>query len=113
MPPLLYRRATGTLEDAMPKDVPGIPLGIMPGTTFDAFSVALQPGDCLLLYTDGVTDAVGVNGNPFGMKGMLAALQGAPLTPTSACERLLKAVKQHAAGRPQHDDITLVSVGRV
>jgi serine phosphatase RsbU (regulator of sigma subunit)/pSer/pThr/pTyr-binding forkhead associated (FHA) protein len=113
MPPLLYRRAAGTLQDAMPKEVPGMPLGVVEGAKFEAYSIALQPGDCLLLYTDGVNEAVNVGNAQFGTKGMLATLQGASFAPTSMCERLAKAVKQYAAGRPQHDDMTLVSLGRV
>lgn len=112
MAPLLYRRAAGTIEDAMPKNVPGMPLGVMEGNTFDAFSFTLQPGDCLLLFTDGVTDAVNVGNARLGMEGMLAALQGTSFAPSSMCERLLKAVKQHSAGRVQFDDITLVCLGR-
>jgi phosphoserine phosphatase RsbU/P len=113
MPPLHYRHAEGTLVDAMPKSVPGVPLGIIRGTTFDAHSVTLQPGDWLLLFTDGVTDAVNVSNVRLGMEGMLAALKGPAIPPSNTCERILKAAKQHSAGRDQHDDITLVCLGRV
>jgi serine phosphatase RsbU (regulator of sigma subunit)/pSer/pThr/pTyr-binding forkhead associated (FHA) protein len=113
MAPFYYKRATGTVEDAMPKDVAGMPLGILPGDKYTAFTMTLQPGDCLLLFTDGVTDAVNVRNASFGAKGMTAALQdGGPFSPRTLCERLVRAVKQHSAGRPQHDDITLVCLGR-
>src|SRR5262249_20779955 len=55
--PLLYRRATGAVQDAMTRDAAGVPLGIMEGADYTASQVVLQPGDCLLLYSDGVTDA--------------------------------------------------------
>jgi serine phosphatase RsbU (regulator of sigma subunit)/pSer/pThr/pTyr-binding forkhead associated (FHA) protein len=113
MAPLLYRQANGSVEDAMPKDVAGMPLGIMEAPPIEAYSVSLQPGDCLLLYTDGVTDAVNLSNAQFGRKGMELAFKGADaLAPRSLCERLMKAVKQHSAGRAQHDDITLVALGR-
>src|SRR5262245_29827670 len=112
MAPLLYRRADDTVTDAMPQTVAGVPLGILDGTKFNAFSITLEPGDSLLLFTDGVTDAVNLSNARFGMAGMLNALRGSPFAPRSSCERLLKAVKQHSAGRDQHDDITLVCLGR-
>ena len=113
MSPLLYRKTTGKIDDAMPNHVSGMLLGIMEGTTFEAFSLTLQPGDSLLLFTDGVTDAESPAHVQFTRKGMLNALQGTPLSPTAMCEQLVKAVKQHSAGQKQVDDITLVSVGRV
>jgi serine phosphatase RsbU (regulator of sigma subunit)/pSer/pThr/pTyr-binding forkhead associated (FHA) protein len=113
MSPLLYRKATGRIEDAMPTEVAGTLLGIIEGTAFQAYSLSLEPGDCLLLFTDGVTDAVDNANAQFGRKRMLAALQGAPYAPKPMCERLVKAIKQHSAGQPQADDITLVSLGRL
>jgi serine phosphatase RsbU (regulator of sigma subunit)/pSer/pThr/pTyr-binding forkhead associated (FHA) protein len=113
MSPLLYRKATGKIEDAMPSEVSGTLLGIMEGTTFQAYTLSLEPGDCLMLFTDGVTDAVDNASAQFGRKRMLAALQGTPYAPKPMCERLVKAVKQHSAGQAQADDITLVSLGRV
>src|SRR5262249_6627534 len=61
MAPLLYRRADDTVTDAMPQTVAGVPLGILDGTKFNAFSITLEPGDSLLLFTDGVTDAVNLS----------------------------------------------------
>jgi serine phosphatase RsbU (regulator of sigma subunit) len=113
MAPLHYHRAGGKIEDSMPKDVPGVPLGIMDGFDFASHTATLEPGDCLLLYTDGVTDAANPRNVAFGTQAMLAALQaGGPTTPRALCERLVRAVKQHAAGRAQFDDITLVCLGR-
>jgi sigma-B regulation protein RsbU (phosphoserine phosphatase) len=97
----------------MPNEVSGMLLGIMEGTSFEAFSLTLQPGDSLLLFTDGVTDAENPAHAQFARKGLLNALQGAPLAPATMCDRLVKAVKQHSTGQKQVDDITLVSVGRV
>jgi serine phosphatase RsbU (regulator of sigma subunit) len=113
MAPLHYHRATGTIEDSMPKEVPGVPLGIMEGYQFASHTTILEPGDCLLLYTDGVTDAANPRNVPFSTQGMMAALQaGGPPAPQALCDRLVRAVKQHVAGRAQFDDITLVCLGR-
>lgn len=113
MAPLLIHGATGKIEESMPKDIPGVPLGIMDGFEFSSHTAVLEPGDCLLLYTDGVTDAVNPRNVAFGTEGMLNALQaGGSATPRALCERLVRAVKQHVAGRAQFDDITLVCLGR-
>jgi serine phosphatase RsbU (regulator of sigma subunit)/pSer/pThr/pTyr-binding forkhead associated (FHA) protein len=112
--PLLYRGATSSLEDAMPKETGGLPMGIVDGQTYDAHRLPLAPGDCLLLFSDGVPDAVSVRGDSFGLKGIPAALKGeGRLTARGLGERIVKAVKLHAAGRAQADDITLMCVGRI
>jgi serine phosphatase RsbU (regulator of sigma subunit)/pSer/pThr/pTyr-binding forkhead associated (FHA) protein len=111
--PFVYRQSSGELEEAAATDSAGMPLGILEGQNYSATSVTLNPGDCLLLFTDGVTDAVDVRNNAFGTKGIITALQaGGPFTPRTLVERLVRAVKQHSAGRDQHDDITLVCLGR-
>ncbi len=111
--PMLYCGATGKLADAMPKEAGGLPMGIMDGQTYEAQRISLAPGDCLLLFSDGVTDAVSVRGDTFGLKGIHAALKDEHLHGASALgERIVKAVKLHAAGRSQADDITLMIVGR-
>jgi serine phosphatase RsbU (regulator of sigma subunit)/pSer/pThr/pTyr-binding forkhead associated (FHA) protein len=111
--PMLYRGSSGVLEDAMPKEVGGLPMGIMDGQTYQAQRVALPPGDCLLLFSDGVPDAMSTRGDTFTMKGVHAALRGeGGRNSRGLGERLVKAVKLHASGRPQADDITLMCVGR-
>jgi phosphoserine phosphatase RsbU/P len=112
--PMLYRASTNVLEDAMPKEAGGLPMGIMDGQNYEAFPVSLEPGDCLLLFSDGVTDAVNVRSEQFMLKGVHAALKGeVGLTAGTLGERIVKAVKLHAAGQDQADDITLMCVGRV
>jgi serine phosphatase RsbU (regulator of sigma subunit) len=111
--PLVYRQATGLFHEAVPKEKAGVPLGILQGYGFESCPVALGPGDTLLMFTDGVTDAVSVQSTTFGPKGMESALKEvAPASAPAVVERLRQAVKQHAAGRAPHDDVTLVALGR-
>jgi serine phosphatase RsbU (regulator of sigma subunit)/pSer/pThr/pTyr-binding forkhead associated (FHA) protein len=111
--PLLYKRADGSLSEAMPRDVPGVPLGMLEGYEYGACSVTLEPGDCLVFFSDGVPDAVDVRNAPFGSQGVEATVKaGGPTSAKPLGERLVRAVKQHAAGRAQHDDITLVCLSR-
>ncbi len=117
--PLLYRPSDGTLKDAVDAEMSGLPLGVMEGYQYSSASAPMQPGDCLLVFTDGITDAQNEKGQRFEMQGVKTALgvgkpqTGAPQTPTVVGDRLIKAVKQHAAGRSQYDDIALVCFGRI
>ena len=111
--PFRHSRATGMLEEVVPRDVAGVPLGMLEDQVYDSCQVTLQPGDSLFLFSDGVPDSYNVRNEAFQIKGIHAALKdGGPFTPKTLGERLVRAVKQHAAGRPQHDDITLVCFGR-
>jgi serine phosphatase RsbU (regulator of sigma subunit) len=112
MSPLVYRRATGQLEDAVPRDVTGFPLGVVEGYPYVACHVTLMPGDCVLSFTDGVTEAKNKKEAEFQMEGVYAAVQGGPQSPHDMGERIVKAVKQHALGCKPHDDVTVVCFGR-
>jgi serine phosphatase RsbU (regulator of sigma subunit) len=111
--PLLYRATGNTLDDAMPTDAAGVPLGILDKQEYPACKVSMSPGDSLLLFTDGVSDSFNVRDRAFSTKGILAALNDVnPGSPQLAGARIVKALKQHSAGRSQLDDITLVCLGR-
>ena len=114
LPPLIYRRAAGTLEECEGKDIAGVPLGVLEDQTYPSCRVRLEPGDSLVLFTDGVPDAYNARGDSFNPEGVYRAVWGAgPLTPAQVGERILKALKQHVAGFARHDDVTLVCLGRV
>jgi serine phosphatase RsbU (regulator of sigma subunit) len=110
--PLIYRAATCALEEATPKDIVGLPLGVVDGFDYASCQVKLGPGDSVFIFTDGVTDAMDIKNVQFQVKGIYNALQGGSFTPRTLGERIVKAVKMHAAGRSQHDDITLTCFGR-
>ncbi len=113
--PLLYRQSAGSLTDAIPKKVAGVPLGIMEGFAFEMCEVVLGPGDSLVLYSDGLPDMLSPGNEPFGYTGIHAAVLEAsgPATPRNLGERLLQAVTHHASGHEAPDDLTLVCFGRV
>jgi serine phosphatase RsbU (regulator of sigma subunit) len=119
MPPLLYCPSSNTLVDAIDADLGGPPLGLVEGFTYVAARVELQPGDSLLLYTDGVTDAIDAQNQPFAMKGIREALLddsvvgSGPPRPDLVGRQLIEAVRKHSAGVPQNDDIAIVCFGRL
>ena len=112
--PLLYRRAANTLSEAISNAQAGVPLGVEESPSYGSCQIELQPGDSVLLFTDGVPDALNSQNQQFRLAGVHASVRsGGPYTPQSLGERVVKAVEQHAAGHSQYDDITLVSFGRV
>lgn len=116
--PLLYRQLSDTLDNAVDPEISGLPLGVMENFQYAAAEAELRPGDSIMLFTDGITDAQNAKGERVEMTGVRAALKAdrSPSdlkTPATLGDRLVKAVKQHGAGRPQYDDIALVVFGRV
>ena len=91
-------------------------LGKFPEAAFEAGSTLLQPGDTLLLYTDGITEALDASGRCFNedpdrLGRLLASTAGLPL-PQAAGE-VMHAVESHSAGVPQSDDRTLMLIRRL
>ena len=107
-PPLILRNGEDTFE---PLRNCGPPLGLFDGISYVPRSIALVPGDMLLLYTDGVTEAENSQSAQFGMKRLEQAIlemRGQPAR--SVVEHVIKRVAEFAKGAPQSDDITCVAV---
>jgi serine phosphatase RsbU (regulator of sigma subunit) len=111
--PLLCRYATGKVEEVAPSRDSGPPIGIADGHLYTGREAQLQPGDNLLLFSDGVVDALDVQERPFRTKGIHAVLEKERLTAIEMGERLKQAVKRHACGCRPNDDITVVCFGRM
>jgi serine phosphatase RsbU (regulator of sigma subunit) len=111
-PPLFYHRATRSVAEAISNEVAGLPLGIQSGFEYASCQISLEPGDSILAFTDGVTEAMDVNNVQLQMEGVHAAVQGNAYSPRALGERVVQIVKQFAAGRSQDDDIALVGLGR-
>ncbi|HHH41792.1 MAG TPA: hypothetical protein ENK56_07275 [Chloroflexi bacterium] len=112
-PPYLVRAAGEAGRAVQTLRRTGIPLGILDEGTWERRTVHLAPGDLLVLYTDGVTEAQNAQGRFFGEERLLAVLQAHRERPAQAvCDALLTAVREFAGGAPPSDDITLVVVAR-
>ena len=116
-PPLLFRSADGTIELLRP---PGLALGVDKGPVFDRATrettLQMQPGDRLLLYTDGVTEAVEPKSrDEFGGERLAdvfrreAAVGAAPQPLIASVQ---DAVNAFTRGARHHDDVTLVVIER-
>jgi serine phosphatase RsbU (regulator of sigma subunit)/CHASE2 domain-containing sensor protein len=109
-PPLILRRGESTFE---PLRNCGPPLGIMDGISYTPRSIALAPGDMVLLYTDGVTEAENAESAQFGMKRLEETMFETRDQPArSVVEHVIKRVAEFANGAPQSDDITCVAIVR-
>jgi len=118
MSPRWYRAIGRDLADAISNEATGLPLGVMPGYEYESATVTLDIGDSLTVYTDGVTDAMSPGSDLFGFEGVDRCLTPpsdlhTAHRPKPTGERLIQAVRRHANGRPQNDDIAVVCFGRI
>jgi serine phosphatase RsbU (regulator of sigma subunit)/pSer/pThr/pTyr-binding forkhead associated (FHA) protein len=119
MSPLIYRAASRTLEESISNKMSGFPLGMVEGVEYEFATVDLQPGDNVIIFTDGVTDALNAENASFGMDRVRAAIlgntdvPGDSFTPQQMGKRIIAAVQNHSQGQVQNDDIALVCFGRL
>jgi sigma-B regulation protein RsbU (phosphoserine phosphatase) len=86
-------------------------LGLMPSEELHSETLALESGETLVLFTDGVSEAFDAEQELFGEERLLAELQcAATRSAQETTNGVLEAVRQHAAGAKQSDDITVLSV---
>ena len=112
-PPLLYRYQAEGAGAIAPLPGAGIALGVLDAINPVIFTETLQPGDVLLLYTDGITDALNVNNEEFGMDRLRGVLQdNANQSAQQIVNTLMKAVDDFAGDEPPFDDQTLLVLRR-
>ena len=109
---LVWRKADGRVESLHP---PGLGVGIDKGDVFERVTkdleFSMQPGDCLLLYTDGVNEAMDPKGIEFGEERVQDRLaKYAPLGPRAVIGGIISDLELFLKGRRSHDDITLIAM---
>ena len=88
-------------------DVGGMVLGLFDGVDFSEATVELAAGDCLLVFSDGVSEAMSVAGEEYGDDRLIASLTGGGAADAqSRLDRILADVERFTAGAAQHDDVT-------
>jgi serine phosphatase RsbU (regulator of sigma subunit) len=104
-PPIVLRAAGDRIE----LEATGMPVGLMEGAEFTLESIQLAPGDRVVIYSDGVTEAQNQNKEFFGKKRLYDLLK---VHAGDSCSRIHDAIQEGVAafteGAPQSDDITLV-----
>jgi phosphoserine phosphatase RsbU/P len=92
-------------------DVGGLPLGIQSEAKYESASVALAPGDWLVIFTDGLVEAENANQEEYGEARLLSVINGAAAsTPTEMLKRLLAELDLFVGQTPQHDDVTCLLI---
>ena len=109
-PPLIVH-AGGTMEQLA---AGGLPLGIMPNADFREGRTRLHPGDVLVIYSDGVTEAVNPKGEEFGPTRLYEVVaRNIDSSAAGIRDRIEAALTKFCQGTPAADDITLVIVKRM
>ncbi len=89
-------------------------MGVLPSLEYEERTAHLDPGDVLILYTDGIVEASDNAGRFFGRGRLAEAARAARHEPAEQMgEWIEAAVAQFVAGAPQSDDLTLVIVRRL
>lgn len=108
--PPMIARADGNIDRL---EGGGLLMGILATAQYDAYRVQLNPGDSLVLYSDGVTEAANPEGEEFEEDRLGRVLQANYLrSPADIVEAVTRAVTEFSAGAPVADDLTLVVAKR-
>jgi len=104
--PILYRAATKSMELLNP---PGRFIGLWPELIIEEAETTLMPGDCLICYSDGVTDARNLQDDTFGLDRLLAIV-GAKgnLSSYGVATEIIESLDRFTGDTPQTDDITIL-----
>ena len=91
----------------------GVALGVMPGLDYREDSATLNPGDTLILYTDGVSEAMNAEAEEFGVERLQQLFANQPPNSArTAIETIMQAVSDFAGATPQSDDVTCLVLRR-
>jgi serine phosphatase RsbU (regulator of sigma subunit) len=107
-PAPLLRRSSGAVEE-LPAPMHRLPVGALKDAHWDVMPFAARPGDLLLLYSDGLTDARTPDGETFGDERLARCLAGSRGDPQAVVDEVMRAVDAFSAGSEPYDDITLVA----
>ncbi|HXN65603.1 MAG TPA: SpoIIE family protein phosphatase [Candidatus Acidoferrales bacterium] len=105
--PLLLRGST--VDAAFPAAC--CPVGLIPDVEFASSKITLQPGDTLVLFSDGVSEAMDPDQKEYGVERLKEAVTGSVAEPLLAVQdTILESVRQFARGARQADDVTVMIV---
>ena len=89
--------------------VGGIILGMMKDVVFETATVTIKPGDRIVMFTDGITEAMNEKEEEFGEERLKKLIQKWPnVSSQELMDKIISEVKEFSKGTPQDDDITMV-----
>jgi serine phosphatase RsbU (regulator of sigma subunit) len=110
-PPPLHRSLAGAVTP-LPLPDHRLPLGAMLRGRHRRMDVAMQPGEVVLAYSDGVVEAQAPDGEFFGEERLTAVLEAGPAEPHELVQAVLAALDQFTRGHEPYDDLTLLAIAR-
>jgi sigma-B regulation protein RsbU (phosphoserine phosphatase) len=113
--PVIIRRADGTAEE-VGQEVSGLPLGVMEDSEYQQTEVQLDPGDVVVVYSDGCTDARSPSDELYDSQSNHRLIKRVAQTSGGAAavgRAILQDIREFSAGHSQADDITLVCLGPI
>ncbi len=109
-PPLIFRQQSGTVQ---PLHTGGVVLGAVPNIKLTECHDQMDPGDCVLLYTDGIVEAINARDEAFGEERLAEVLAThASLTAVELVDRIRAAVLDFTAGQAPADDMAVIVITR-
>ncbi|MDR3575241.1 MAG: SpoIIE family protein phosphatase [Anaerolineaceae bacterium] len=107
-PPLIFNQS-GVISRLNPT---GSAVGMVPNVDYEIHQTQLDPGDTLLIYTDGVIDAKDSAGQSFGRDGLVELIEKSELSATALLNSIETNLRTYIAEEAQSDDITTLAVHR-
>jgi serine phosphatase RsbU (regulator of sigma subunit) len=112
MPPILRKGNLGEIS-LLPHEESGLPLGVLEDAEFTPVELKLDPGDTLIMYTDGINEAMDSEGEQFTIKRMVDDIEESQTrSPETIGNLLCQSVFRHIGNEPAIDDMCLVCIGR-
>ena len=109
-PPMVFRHSNGG-QEVVRLDTGGPVIGLMEGCVYRQGRVVLEPGDVLVAYTDGISEAMNAADDEWGEERLMDAVRpNRAVTAHTLIDRLMTSADGFVAGAPQHDDMTLLVV---
>jgi len=107
--PLIIKKTDGSVKKL--STAGGSPLGILAGMKFGQETASLDPGDIVILYTDGIIEAMNAREELYGYERFEALIRRAPSFPDGLLSSIIEDVNRFTGLSPQHDDMTMVCFG--
>ena len=87
-----------------------LPIGVVEDTAYRTQETQIAPGDMVLLYTDGLTEAMNAEHELFGMQRIFQTIRGNEASPQQLLDGMSQAVAEYVAGAEQSDDLTMLAI---
>ena len=110
MPPIIRKLGGEVVE--LGESVAGVPLGVVPDAGYQVFETDLQPGELVLVYTDGISEAMNRGGDLYSIERVVDTLGRSKGSAGETGRFVLEDVKRFVDGRSQSDDMCMLCIGR-